>query len=323
MRPIGSAHRLAVRRVAVRRVAALGLGVTALGLTATTTAMTVTPANAATTSCAIQPYGLIGDYWRSVGGANSVYGCPTSDEHKYPNRNGAWREFKNGMISWSPNQGRDMLVSVYQQGGVAYLKWGSTDPFHYYTFLVRWSRDGRHIAQVNKPGEPQGNKPGRRGGTASFRLPGTGNYEFIVEGCDKPLPFGSLQCRQGWTNPVNLRYTGAPPPAPYPSPAPKIAVAYTGPASNAKFRITGSQFLANTNIRIKVVKDRCVITASIDCLVTENFFTRSNQDGKIDYSLPFSALTYHKISFSATDGRPNKADLTGELWSNIVTIPIQ
>ncbi|WP_420847177.1 LGFP repeat-containing protein, partial [Nonomuraea basaltis] len=74
--------------------------------TATTTA-------AATSACAIQPYGLIGARWSELGGENSALGCPrTSEVDVY--LNGVWagrrQTFLRGQMVWSPRQGPKMVV---------------------------------------------------------------------------------------------------------------------------------------------------------------------------------------------------------------------
>ncbi|WP_162183373.1 LGFP repeat-containing protein [Psychromicrobium lacuslunae] len=51
---------------------------------------------------AFQPYGLIGDKWHAMGGANSPLGLPTRAEDN-SKLGGRFTEFQRGMIIWHPN----------------------------------------------------------------------------------------------------------------------------------------------------------------------------------------------------------------------------
>ncbi|GAA2358726.1 hypothetical protein GCM10010404_09880 [Nonomuraea africana] len=148
------------------------------------------PAQAKTSACEIQPYGLIGDYWRTMGGENGVFGCPKATEKGIANSNGRRQTFANGQIAWSPDQGGKMIVAGYGKGGDAVVRWGPTNPFHYdyFEILVR----STHLANgtyTQRTGQ-------RIRGSASFHGP-DGYFTFRVRGCDDK-PLGDV-CRQGWT----------------------------------------------------------------------------------------------------------------------------
>ncbi|MFD1938819.1 LGFP repeat-containing protein [Nonomuraea mangrovi] len=168
----------------MRRAITLGM-VAALAV-----AGAATPAQARTSSCAIQPYGLIGEYWQTMGGEGGVFGCPASTEKGIANSNARRQTFANGQIAWSPDQGGRMIVAAYGKDGRAYVRWGPSNPFNYdyFEILVR----STHIAN--------GTYTRRDGlrvrGAASFHGPG-GHFTFRVRGCDDK-PLGDV-CRQGWT----------------------------------------------------------------------------------------------------------------------------
>ncbi|GAB1818087.1 LGFP repeat-containing protein [Herbidospora sp. RD11066] len=173
----------------------------------------VFPATAASAApCSIQPYGLIGDYWHSLGGQNSPLGCPTGEERSVPNANGRRQSFQWGQVAWSPDQGHRMIVAAYRQNGKAVFRWGPTNPFNYDYWRVYWN--------ANPPGDLGGlalqypsyrTKSGSRtSGRVTHPVPAgqitSGGYAarftFWVKGCDGGLL--SDTCRQGYTIPVSV-----------------------------------------------------------------------------------------------------------------------
>ncbi|OUJ70464.1 hypothetical protein BXP70_24195 [Hymenobacter crusticola] len=106
---------------------------------------------------------------------------------------------------------------------------------------------------------------------------------------------------------------------------PWIDVVFSGSITNASFHVTGRGFLANRPATNQGVAIRVVdANAAIE---TRRAFTGSSSDGRIDGSiqgdlsgLTLNALGVATLTFSATDGRPNRADATGFLWSNTVRI---
>ncbi|WP_214323064.1 LGFP repeat-containing protein [Nonomuraea sediminis] len=171
---------------------------TLLAMLAAMLAVIGPPAQAATASggpCTITPIGLIHDRWDLLDGKDGPLGCATGPEQDVPGRNGKRQDFEHGQIAWSPDQGKDLTVAAYQLGKSAVVEFGPANPFSYDHFLVRWDRDGQNLGQES----------------ARFVTPTTGShrvnpdksgdYVFVVEGCDKPR-YGSSKCRQGWTIPV-------------------------------------------------------------------------------------------------------------------------
>ncbi len=93
---------------------------------------------------------------------------------------------------------------------------------------------------------------------------------------------------------------------------PTISVSSTGAGTGSNFAVTGSGFLPNVNVRIRVVDD---------AFHEHDFNQSTDAQGKLNarFSLPCnSGLTLH---FSATDGRANPSDLTGVLFSNTFNLP--
>jgi hypothetical protein len=178
-----------VRRAVVWLVAAAAMTASLVGVAPV--AASASPATAAAT-CSIQPYGLIGARWQQLGGVNSWLGCPTTGEYDVYSNNvwiGRRQYFERGSVAWSPRQGNSMVVATWGHDGWVYFNWGPTSPFHYDKFLVRW------YSSID-----QGEQREFAGGTSGqirVQRRTTGEYRFIVEGCDNGT-FGS-SCRQGWT----------------------------------------------------------------------------------------------------------------------------
>jgi hypothetical protein len=116
----------------------------------------------------------------------------------------------------------------------------------------------------------------------------------------------------------------APPPPPPPQP-PTINATFSGSIQDAKFHVTGSGFLPNRPNTNQGVAIRVVDANSL--IETRREFTASSAAGKIDHTvegnltgLTLNAAGIATVAISATDGRPNHADITGFLWSNTVRI---
>jgi hypothetical protein len=160
-------------------------------------------------ACAFEPFGLIGDKWREMGGEHGVFGCPTSGEYDVPGRSGKRQDFANGQIAWSPDQGQQMLVWCYPEGDHVRFAWGPTQPFSYDFFIVRWAVGGDIPVGTDKQEDiHSGGADGYF--TVSIPMDQIGSdgrhagFTFIVEGCDGSF-LGGADCRQGWTIPVGLR----------------------------------------------------------------------------------------------------------------------
>jgi hypothetical protein len=88
---------------------------------------------------------------------------------------------------------------------------------------------------------------------------------------------------------------------------PQISVQSSGDGS---FRVTGSGFLPNTTVFIRVVDDA----------LNQLYFSQgSTPDGHLDFPTGRICVFPGRLYFSANDGRPDSTDITGVLWSNTVT----
>jgi uncharacterized protein with LGFP repeats len=151
------------------------------------------PAQAATTACKIQPYGLIGARWQQLGGEKGKLGCPTTGERDILMNGIGWagrrQSFQYGQIAWSPKLGGKFVVASWQQNGRSYVDWGRTDRA-FDKFLVRYT----------SPSASQGVQRDVFGGFRgrySVRVNTNGAYRWIVKGCDNGL-FGS-SCQKYWS----------------------------------------------------------------------------------------------------------------------------
>jgi hypothetical protein len=113
---------------------------------------------------------------------------------------------------WSPDQGPDMVVALYQQGSQLFVDWGNTFPFTYDKFIVRV--DGAQFDSSLASGDKMDGGNNSVVPSLVVPQPPTVNtvYTVILEGCDTAL--GGSTCHQSWTIPVTYTYRppGTPPP---------------------------------------------------------------------------------------------------------------
>jgi hypothetical protein len=107
-----------------------------------------------------------------------------------------------------------------------------------------------------------------------------------------------------------------PPPLVTPTPTrPAITVTTEGSGESAVFVVRGSAFVASAAVAIRAARIG-------DGQVFNVFFsTTATPSGQIELRISIPCLSGLPLSFSANDGRPDSADLTGTLWSNTVTVP--
>ncbi|MGW7207625.1 hypothetical protein [Streptomyces sp. NPDC054837] len=169
----------------------LALGGTAAVPAAAQTDAAPSQAQAACSLSVTEPH--IYKRWDALGGADGWLGCPTTRTKDVYLNNvyaGKRQYFAYGTVTWSPRQGRNMVVAAWQDGGYAYFNWSTTSPYSYDTFLVRWT-------SAADPNGTQREVGGGTSGRVRVQQRTTGAYTFRVEGCDVGL-FGH-SCRQGWT----------------------------------------------------------------------------------------------------------------------------
>jgi hypothetical protein len=107
-----------------------------------------------------------------------------------------------------------------------------------------------------------------------------------------------------------------PQPTPTPTPLPQkpsisVSANQSGGVANGAFTVTGSGFLPNTTVNIRVVDD---------ALTTLFFNQSSSASGGLNFVTGKLCQLPGRLHFSANDGRTDHNDLTGTLWSNTVTM---
>jgi hypothetical protein len=182
----------------------------ALALAATAVLAGGLPATAAhaRTTCSIQPYGLIGNYWQSLGGAGGPLGCATTTEYSLPNQNGRKQRFQGGQVAWSPDQGPNMIVAAYKVNGHAVFRWGPSTPFNYDYWHIAWKQNPVVISDIRYPNADTVNAPRTSGRFVVYppsNVTNSNGYAttvtFWVMGCDDHITGDT--CRQGYTLPVS------------------------------------------------------------------------------------------------------------------------
>jgi len=254
-------------------------------------------------------FGLIGDTWRTVdrhqaaisGIVKDRIGCPIEPEHGVPGRNGRLQTFQNGQIAWTPDQGPSMTIWAIRDKAHFRVQWSTNDKWSYDSYLIRWDRDGQNIGQRDISGVYDG--------WWDFDFDTPGRYTFIVEGRSG----GGYH--HGWTIPVGgtIAPRDIPPPSvaakgPLPPAPPTISVTTEGSGAGTILVVTGSGFLPNKPVTVRVVDE---------VFHERNFPGRSTAVGglKMRISLPCNrGLPFH---VSATDSRPAPGIL-GVLFSNNV-----
>lgn len=181
-----------------RRLTGVLLGsLLALGTAAAVPAAAQTsqaPAQARSAACGIPVNEThIKGRWNALGGSTGWLGCPrsyTKDVYLGGVYAGKRQYFDYGNVTWSPRQGSNMVVAAWQYGGYAYFNWGTTSPYSYDRFLIRYT-------SAADPNGTQREVGGGTSGRVRVQQRTTGAYTFRVEGCDVGV-FGH-SCRQGWT----------------------------------------------------------------------------------------------------------------------------
>ncbi len=259
------------------------------------------------------PYGLIGDTWRTVdrhqyqagGIVKDRIGCPIEPEHGVPGRNGRLQTFQKGQIAWTPDQGPRMTIWAIRDKAHFRVQWATNDNWSYDKYLIRWDRDGQNIGQRDISGVTDG------WWDFDFDTPGT--YTFIVEGRSG----GGYH--HGWTIPVggtisakDIPPPNVPPRNPPPEiPSPTISATTEGAGAGTILDVTGSRFLPNKTVTVRVVDD---------VFHERNFQQSSTPVGGLKMRISLACNSGLPFHVSATDSRPAPGIL-GVLFSNYVTLP--
>ncbi|GAA0384751.1 hypothetical protein Acor_47880 [Acrocarpospora corrugata] len=156
------------------------------------------PTAAQATTCdpaLIAPNGsLIGGFWRSNNGENSVFGCPVTKEFGYPDKRGSWQRFETGKIVWSPNLGDGTLVRAFEKGPNMVFKWSGLGR-DWDFFNVRWSKDAQlgnrtYQVKVGRLTPWSGQFTITKNPAVDFESTvshgrTTDTWRFVVQGCDR------------------------------------------------------------------------------------------------------------------------------------------
>jgi hypothetical protein len=103
-----------------------------------------------------------------------------------------------------------------------------------------------------------------------------------------------------------------PPPPPPPRPVVRPHISVTKKDSSS-FEVTGSDFLPNATVTIRVADDY-----GVQVLAPQ---TTADGAGKIDVTVAVDCIPGAMLHFSATDSRPDPKDITtGVVWSNYVQV---
>lgn len=146
-------------------------------------------------------------------GACPAFGAPLTPVRPRLSVGGRYQEFENGEIAtystWTRDASAvtpDFVLSAFRQGKSIEVEWGSTKPFEYDFFILRWDRDD-HPENVGAQHEDDAQQldvkiSGDRG-KATIDASAEGTYVIYVEGCKEGgFPFGGNDCDQGWSHPV-------------------------------------------------------------------------------------------------------------------------
>jgi hypothetical protein len=169
---------------------------------------------------------------------------------------------------------------------------------------IRWRvlRNGQQVAAY----------PNALGQVAhTFSEPGTYTVEATFKGIGSN---GYAEVSKSVTVVANPKPTPTPPqptpPTPTPPPPPTKPSISVSAKGDGSFAVTGSGFLPNTTVHIRVVDD---------ALTTLFFDQSSTSQGILNYTTGKICQLPGRLHFSANDGRSDKNDLTGTLWSNTAT----
>ena len=176
-------------------------------------------ANAAACAClanvapTCQPTGLVLDAFIQRG-ACGKFGKPlTPVRPRLSVVGGTYQTFENGEIAaytgWDGDSGAQtpgFVLSGALDHDKIDVEWGTTKPFSYEYFVLRWDIDDHSEnvdAQHEDDKQQEDVKSPGSSGRHVFDAALAGTYVVYVEGCEKTgLIFKSAKCRQGWSHPV-------------------------------------------------------------------------------------------------------------------------
>lgn len=308
-------------------------------------------------SGAHEVHGAIRDLWASLGWEGSFLGYPISDESNIPinqSENGlALRVslFYNGYICWVSKQSGDYVYALSNKETIYEIKVvtgnidsAGTDAKVYIEPYGAPAFFGTHVLDHSVAAESQSNPDKfEKGETNNFNVIGPSMYwiKGVIIYHDnsgvKPgwflsnISIRNTESNEKWNFPCNrwlstgdndgaIKLGLEPPYSPTPyfdyGPPPKgndktPPLIQVTASNGGTFVVEGSGFLANVSITIRVVDDT---------LAQRVFTSSSDKSGLLNATLKFYCVGGLTLHFSATDGRSNSGDVTGELWSNTVHV---
>jgi hypothetical protein len=244
----------------------------------------------------------------------STFGCATSDEYDYVGSRA--RNFAFGQIVWVPiSDNKPIILGAYQdsyaggQGiGVFWEDYSRRD-----FYQIRYQQDQHPEVQMDDiPGHE------RIKWIQPVFWPNS-TFRIKLQGCDSGGFLASSNC-YGWLPTLTVVTGPNTPTPPQPSPPPPQTTSPQLPGlphidvtreNNGGFTVDGDHFTARQTVNIRIVDNALQ-------QLWKHETARDN--GTFRLVLPNLCQLPGTLSFSANDGRPNKEDLTGTLWSNTVTI---
>jgi LGFP repeat len=247
-------------------------------------------------------YGAILERYRALGGPSGPLGLPLAQEQGPTGHRS--QMFQQGDLHWFA-AGPASTLAVWESGGTISYNWVFRQG-HSKT-LVGWYVNGLRNQSPDLRGGLEG--------TYSIAAQPDVSYEFQVEGGDAWDDFLGYTHYDytGWTETIHYsigRSTG-PIDINHPPQPPTISVEPKGSGANASFTVTGSGFIPNHSVTIRVA----------DGYNADRYITRtSDASGHLSATFPMPVNPGWTLYFSATDGRLNPNDATGSLVSNTVRI---
>jgi hypothetical protein len=155
-------------------------------------------------ACTVGSTGPLFDRWIQLGGQNSPLGCPVAPQVSIPGTDEISQDCQHGQMVFAPDQGPDMVISLYESGGQLFIDWSTTSPASFDFFLIRDENGGQSNEQSNNGRSSSASAiplfPVAPDGGAPVIPPGT--YSFKVEGCNNE-PAAPASC-QGFSAPVSF-----------------------------------------------------------------------------------------------------------------------
>ena len=166
-----------------------------------------------------QPTGIVLDTFIERG-ACTKFGKPGIGVRPRLSASGSYQTFEKGEIAaysqWAGDSSAvtpGFVLSGALDGEKIDVEWGSTKPFSYQYYVLRWDIDD-HSEAIEAQHEDDGQqlevKSSGMSGRKVINTSRRGSYVIYVEGCEKTgFIFTSATCKQGWSHPVFVDHLAA------------------------------------------------------------------------------------------------------------------